>query len=438
MESLEPEINIKSLEPEIDIESSESVLNMKSSASAIDMESSESELNIESSESELNGAPYPNYPLVSIITPTYNHEKFIGTCIESVLEQTYPNWEMIIVDDGSVDGTGSIIGQFTDKRIKYIKQENVGIWKLNKTYNRALDLAQGDLIAILEGDDAWPRYKLEEQVKIFENQEVVLSWGRKNTINDKNEIISFDLPSLEPFMHMSQEEIIRNLLIYNFMQPCTVMIDKKALLSIGGFLQYEDAPFVDYSTFLELSLKGKFYPSDRVMGYWRKHKAQVTTTQETEITKAFMISVDFYEKMDLSLKEAVNFNIDDKSKFHEKMLNDQIAVSSRLALLNGNWDEAKTQYKSVFGKGDFSVKLQAFLGIICALCKRDLEWLAVLSCKPKLRDASGEWGTTVYAKNKNGKSKNLSMLFKIQIFAMNLLLRLLHKPILRAKEIEGL
>lgn len=389
------------------------------------MESLEPEINMKSSESELKGIPYPNYPLVSIITPTYNHEKFIGTCIESVLKQTYPNWEMIIVDDGSVDGTGSIIKKYNDKRIKHVKQENVGIWKLNETYNRALDLAQGDLIAILEGDDAWPKYKLEEQVKIFEKPEVVLSWGRKNTINDKNEIISFDLPSLEPFMHMSQEEIIRNLLINNFMQPCTVMIDKNALLSIGGFLQYEDAPFVDYSTFLELSLEGKFYPSDRVMGYWRKHKAQVTTTQETEITKAFMISVDFYEKMDLSLKEAVKFNIDDKSKFHEKMLNDQIAVSSRLSLLNGNWDEAITQYKGVFRNGDFSVKLQAFLGIICALCRRDLEWLAVISCKPKLRDASGEWETTVCDKN-----KNLTVLFKIQIFTMNLFRRLCHKPIL--------
>ncbi|EKF86485.1 glycosyltransferase family A protein [Methanobacterium formicicum] len=389
------------------------------------MESLEPIINMKSSESELKGIPYPDYPLVSIITPTYNHEKFIGTCIESVLKQTYPNWEMIIVDDGSVDGTGSIIKKYNDKRIKHVKQENVGIWKLNETYNRALNLAQGDLIAILEGDDAWPKYKLEEQVKIFEKPEVVLSWGRKNTINDKNEIISFDLPSLEPFMHMSQEEIIRNLLIYNFMQPCTVMIDKNALLSIGGFLQYEDAPFVDYSTFLELSLEGKFYPSDLVMGYWRKHKAQVTTTQEIEITKAFMISVDFYEKMDSSLKEAVKFNIDDKSKFHEKMLNDQIAVSSRLSLLNGNWDEAITQYKGVFRNGDFSVKLQAFLGIICALCRRDLEWLAVISCKPKLRDASGEWETTVCDKN-----KNLTVLFKIQIFTMNLFRRLCHKPIL--------
>lgn len=372
-------------------------------------------------------------PLVSIITPTYNHEKFIGTCIESVLRQTYTNWEMIIIDDGSTDRTGTIIGKYKDKRIKYVKQENVGIWNLHKTYNKALKMANGDLIAILEGDDAWPNYKLEEQVKIFENQDIVLSWGRKNTINDKNEIISLDLQSLKPFTQMSQEEIIKNLLIYNLMQPCTVMIDKNALLSIGGFIQYKNAPFVDYSTFLELSLKGRFYPSDRVLGYWRKHKAQVTTQQETEITKAFMISVDFFEKIDPSIKKSIQFDINDKIQFHEKMLNDQIAVSSRLSLLRANWNEALTQYKGIFKKGDLSIKIQSFLGIICALCKTDLEWLAVISCKPKLRDESGEWDSTLYDKN-----KNLSILFRIQIFATNLLLRILHKPLLRAKEIKGL
>ncbi|NYB52440.1 MAG: glycosyltransferase [Methanobacteriaceae archaeon] len=367
------------------------------------------------------------YPLVSIITPTYNHEKFISSCIESVLEQTYPNWEMIIIDDGSTDRTGRIIQEYKDKRIKYVKQDHLGIWKLNETYNKALNLSNGDLIAILEGDDAWSSNKLEEQVKIFASKDIILTWGRKNTINNKNEIISFDLHSLKPFMCMSQEEIIKNLLIYNFMQPCTVMIDKKALLSIGGFLQYENVPFVDYSTFLELSLKGKFYPSDSVLGYWRKHKAQVTTVQETEVTKAFMISVDFFEKLDPSIKKTIKFDINEKVKFHEKLLIDQVAVSARLSLLNGNWDEALTQYKHMFQNGGFSIKLQSFLGIICAICRLNLEWLAVISCKPKLCDTSGEWCTTVYKNNK------LSFLFRIQIFAMNLFLRLLGKPTLSAK-----
>ncbi len=80
-------------------------------------------------------------PLISIITPTYNHENFIGECIESVLAQTYPHWEQIIIDDGSTDRTGEIVAQYNDERIKYIRQDNIGIWRLRETYNRA----SGDL-----------------------------------------------------------------------------------------------------------------------------------------------------------------------------------------------------------------------------------------------------------------------------------------------------
>lgn len=374
-----------------------------------------------------NHSPKP--PLVSIITPTYNHEKFIGTCIESVLGQTYENWEMIIIDDGSIDDTGTVVGKYNDNRIKYVKQENLGIWKLSKTYNKALGMSKGELVAILEGDDAWPSYKLEEQVKIFnKHDDAVLSWGRKNTINDKSEIISFDLLRFQSFMDASQEEIIGKLILFNFMQPCTVMINKDTLLSIGGFLQDKNAPFVDYSTFLELSLKGRFYPSDRVLGCWRKHKAQVTTLKQAEINKVYMLSVDFYEKLNPLLKDSIKFDVADKLKYHEKHLSYEIAASARLSLIKGDWNEALTQYKSIFGKVDFIIKLQAFLGIISALLRIDMEWLAVLACEPKIRDASGEWDTTLF-----DKYGNLTRLFKIQISTLNFFRRLRGKPVLRVE-----
>jgi glycosyltransferase involved in cell wall biosynthesis len=363
-------------------------------------------------------------PLVSIVTPTFNHERFIGTCIESVLKQSYQNWEMIIVDDGSTDKTEHEVAKYHDDRIKYVKQENVGIWRVSETYNRALTMSQGDLIAILEGDDFWPSFKLEEQVKIFESNDVVLCWGRKNTVNDKNEIIAFDLQSLENFNNMSQEEILRNLIIGNFIQPCTVMIKKNALLSIGGFLQDKITPYVDYTTFLELSLKGRFYALDKIMGYWRQHKLQITSQQKTEMNNSSMVSVKFYKQLDASLKTRINFNINDKLKNCEIMLNHQISVSARLSLMEGNWKDALSQYKTLYNKSSFSNKLKPLIGIICALCKKDFEWVAVLTCTPKLRGTSGEWDTTIYNKN-----KELSILFKIKIATLNFIQRLRSKPI---------
>lgn len=368
------------------------------------------------------------YPLVSIITPTYNHEKFIGTCIESVLEQTYQNWEMIIIDDGSTDNTRNIVSRYNDKRIKYIKQENIGIWRLKETYNKALNLSKGDLIAILEGDDYWPSYKLEKQVEIFKKEDVVLSWGRKNTVNDKNDIISFDIQSLNPFINMTQEEIIKDLMIFNFIQPCTVMINKNALLPIGGFLQPKNAPFVDYATFLELSLRGRFYPSDEILGYWRKHNAQTTLKQQTKMNEAFMYPLDFYKKLDPEIKNSIEFNTNDKIKIYNKIVNAQITESARLNLVKCNWNEAFNQYKGLLIKGDFAIKLQSVIGIICALCRKNIEWLAIVTCKAKLRNASGEWDTTVHDKN-----KNLSLLFKIQIYILNIFQRLRSRPLLSVK-----
>src|SRR5690242_3290688 len=95
-------------------------------------------------------------PPISIITPTYNHERFVERCIKSVLEQGYTNWEQVVIDDGSRDSTANIVSQIRDGRIRLERQANQGPFELAKTYNRALSLAKGELIAILEGDDFWP------------------------------------------------------------------------------------------------------------------------------------------------------------------------------------------------------------------------------------------------------------------------------------------
>ena len=110
-------------------------------------------------------------PLVSVITPTYNHGKFISDCIESVLKQSYQNWEMIIIDDGSTDNTFAIAQEYEkkDKRIKAFTQNNIGIFRLGETYNLALSKATGKYAAILEGDAIWFPEKLTLQVDAMEN-----------------------------------------------------------------------------------------------------------------------------------------------------------------------------------------------------------------------------------------------------------------------------
>ncbi len=103
---------------------------------------------------------------VSIIVPSYNHARFIPACVESVLAQTFEDWEMIIVDDGSSDNSVEIWKSYSDPRIQVLKNEsNLGTYG---TQNRAVSLAKSDLIAVLNSDDFWEPEKLTLQLDLIE------------------------------------------------------------------------------------------------------------------------------------------------------------------------------------------------------------------------------------------------------------------------------
>ena len=96
---------------------------------------------------------------VSIVIPTYNHAKYLGKCVNSVENQTYNNWEAIIVNNNSTDNTIDIINSFNDKRIKTININNDGI--IAKSRNIGIQSASGSYIAFLDSDDWWYPNKLE-------------------------------------------------------------------------------------------------------------------------------------------------------------------------------------------------------------------------------------------------------------------------------------
>ena len=128
-------------------------------------------------------------PVISILTPTFNHEKYIQTCIESVVNQTYPHWEMIIVDDGSTDETPKIVGRYKDSRIIYLRKEHRGINYLGENYNHAMRISRGDLLLILEGDDFLPPHRFELQLRVFEDEKVVLSHGRYGYVFNNKTVV---------------------------------------------------------------------------------------------------------------------------------------------------------------------------------------------------------------------------------------------------------
>lgn len=137
------------------------------------------------------------YPLVSIVTPTYNSEKFVAETIESVLQQSYQNWEMIIVNDASIDNTLTILKEYAreDKRIKIINNSrNLGV---AKSRNIAIEAALGDYIAFLDSDDVWFQDKLEKQIAFILENKLVISYSAYNTINEHGRHINSRIPPKE-------------------------------------------------------------------------------------------------------------------------------------------------------------------------------------------------------------------------------------------------
>jgi glycosyltransferase involved in cell wall biosynthesis len=106
---------------------------------------------------------------VSVVIPTYNYERFIGDAIRSVLEQTYPPSEIIVVDDGSTDETAAVVGAFGDE-VRYIRQNNAGV---SAARNRGVAESTSELISFLDSDDTWEPTNLEKQIARFESDEEI-------------------------------------------------------------------------------------------------------------------------------------------------------------------------------------------------------------------------------------------------------------------------
>ena len=110
---------------------------------------------------------------ISIIVPVYNAEKYIGTCIDSILKQTYQNFELLLINDGSSDNSLEVLNQYSkkDKRIRVIDQKNIGV---AKTRNKGIQLARGEYIAFIDNDDYIDEDYLEQFMNVCNNQDIVI------------------------------------------------------------------------------------------------------------------------------------------------------------------------------------------------------------------------------------------------------------------------
>ena len=195
-------------------------------------------------------------PLVSVIIPVYNYERYLGEAIESVLNQTYQHLEVIVVDDGSTDQSGEVARSFAGRGVRYWPQVHAGI---GPARNRGVELAQGEFLAFLDSDDRWPLEKLERQLRAFETDPALeMVFGQALQLQNG--------PEWEAAVSNYQVAVAG---MVPGMVPGTMLIKRDAFLRVGEFQGgWKVGEFIDwYARAVELQIRSLVLPE---LLLWRR------------------------------------------------------------------------------------------------------------------------------------------------------------------------
>ncbi|PQJ44935.1 hypothetical protein BTO00_01800 [Vibrio campbellii] len=212
--------------------------------------------------------------LVSVIIPVYNAEKTIKQAIDSICCQTYNNLEIIIVDDGSNDGSLDIINSIHDERIRVLRQKNQGI---SIALNNAIGTASGSLIARMDSDDISRPERIEKQVEFLEShEEVVLLGTAINYIDECSEYIA------RGFSVTSHKNIINLINRKNPFNHPTVMFRRETFDKVGGYDENLSGLFEDQFLWKKMLSHGKGANLHYPLVHYRLSVDQLTSVVETE------------------------------------------------------------------------------------------------------------------------------------------------------------
>ncbi|MEI8377050.1 MAG: glycosyltransferase [bacterium] len=226
-------------------------------------------------------------PKVSVITASYNYADLISQTIESVINQTYTNWELIVIDDGSTDNSREIIQKYCDKnnKIQMITHKDCVNKGLCETVKLGCKIAQGEYIAFLESDDIWDEKYLEKKIEviekypdipfIFSNVEL---FGDKETQKRLDEYLKFQKLFLKNQTYPTN--LFNYFLFINLIPTFSCVMVKKNLLSNLDF----NAPFpphLDWFLWMQIAYDNELYYLDLPLTKWRIHqKSFIGRTQK--------------------------------------------------------------------------------------------------------------------------------------------------------------
>jgi len=228
-------------------------------------------------------------PQISVVTSVYNGENYLKECVDSILNQTFKDFEYIILNNGSTDDTVKILAQYEDPRLRIIHQENLGIVS---SLNKGTSLCRSDLIAHLDADDfVYPSWLEKHFNYMSRNQDVVLSSSRFEELF-KGQLYPQSFPFLE-----NDFEIRQSLCFFNPIPHSFTIIRKSTLQKVEGYSK-KFTIVHDYDLWVRLLEEGKGHNLDEVLGVYRVHETSFTSKKErTMIKEAFQVQWKAYRKL---------------------------------------------------------------------------------------------------------------------------------------------
>ncbi len=227
------------------------------------------------------------FPLVSVIIPTYNNAQYVLSSIDSLLKQNYPNIEIIVVDDGSTDNTQDILFNF-DERVKYIYQQNLGPAAAR---NKGILFAKGKYIAFNDADDLWAENRMFTQVAFMEKQPTYLAccgvdvWVKENfTLNDSPSIATTPPVTLIESSTGWQYLTLLKRIPYHIIN---LMLTKELAESISFDESLKCGE--DYDYWIQISQKTQIAHIDQVFGFYRQRQGSITSTPRLKNDKLRLI-----------------------------------------------------------------------------------------------------------------------------------------------------
>jgi len=240
-------------------------------------------------------------PKVSICIPSYNCGAFIGKTIQSVLDQTCQDFEIVVVDDCSTDNSEEVVRSFKDPRIRFSKNErNIG---MVPNTNKALKLAKGEFVGILHPDDYYAPKMIETALKAFsENPDVGFTYSSYVVVDENDKIVT-RVKLCDYNKTFRSKEGFKKLAIRNYASPSAVLFRRKCYEDVGPF--DEEFPYPnDWNMWLRISLKYDSACLSDYLCYYRMHERSVSTllynSFETAVQEYYMLK-KFQKKVDPEL-----------------------------------------------------------------------------------------------------------------------------------------